>query len=50
MKEKVEEYDEVILNLTETHANEMSELHKQYNTTRKKMTEMAPTSLQIKKR
>ena len=50
MKEKVEEYEEVILNLTETHANKMSELHKQYNTTRKKMTEMPPTSLQIKKR
>ena len=40
MKEKVEEHEEVILNLTESHANKMSELHKQYNTTRKEITNM----------
>ena len=49
MREKVEEYEEVIINLIHTHATELNKLQQRYAATEKEMSTMAPAPHQIKK-
>ena len=49
MREKVEEYEEVIINLIHTHATELNKLQQRYAATHKEMSGMAPAPRQIKK-
>ena len=49
LREKVGEYEDIIINLIESHDRELSKLCQQYNAARKEKTAMAPAPLQIKK-
>ena len=45
MREKVEEYEEVIINLIHTHATELNELQERYVATQKEMSTIASSHL-----